>query len=202
MKKHQKNMKAIISMPKAMQALLITLLTVAHKSVETIYDVIPTISSTAYTREYNNPTSPFLYFTLAGVAYRVDQTTIPPPAPVMIGTGTTGGEFVFPFKGTSTTFGVMLRHDSNDSLLKSTSLNMANSPPLSLVNYKVITGIHFIKLSFSPTGKIFLIPFNENGQNRRRRRLLLNGSTTDLCYLSSINPTTGTVATPVVLSGS
>ena len=201
MKNNAKNMKEIIRMPKALQALLITLLAVAHKSVETIYDVTPTISTTAYIREYNNPTSTFLYFTVAGVAYRVDQTTMPPPAPVMIGTGTTGGEFVFPFKGTSTTFGVVLRHDSNDSVLTSTSLNMANNPPLTLVNYKIVLGIHFIKLSFSPTGKIFLIPFNENGLNRRRRRLLLNGSTTALCYLSSIDPATGVIATPVVLSG-
>ena len=63
------------------------LLTVPSWSQETNYDVPPAISPSGYAREYNNPSSNFLYYSIAGSGYRVDVSTMPPPAPVFLGVG-------------------------------------------------------------------------------------------------------------------
>ena len=102
---------------------------------------------------------------------------MPPPSPTLLGDGTIKADFIFPFKGTSSSFSILVKHDSSDTIFSSYSLDTGNTPPLTSIASRTITGVNIIKLSFSPSGKIFMIPYNQNGEDdRRRRRLLLTGS--------------------------
>ena len=160
------------------------------------------VSPTGYFREYNAPTSPILYYTKSKNIYGIDLTTMPPPAAVLLGDATIKADFIFPFRGTSSSFAILVKHVSSDTLFSGYTLTTGNTPPLAKVNEYTITGVNIIKVSFSPSGKIFMIPYNQNGEDNRRRRLLLTGGQSDVCYLSSINPATGSVTTPVALAGS
>ena len=168
--------------------------------LEVAYDGLTSVTTTGYFREYNNPSSPILYYSKNKEFYGIDLKTMPPPSPVLLGDATIKGDFIFPFKGTSSSFAILVKHDSLNTLLTSCSLISGASPPLAAIGSFTISGVNIIKVSFSPTGKIFMIPYNQNGEDdrrRRRRRLLLQGDTNDLCYLSSIDPATGVITTPV-----
>ena len=155
------------------------------------------IANSQLSKPFNTLATPMMYFLKNNKMSRVNLTNNPPPAPVTLST-----EIIDQFhviRGQTAPLVISFKYSGSDIRISGYVVTGSGaSSTLSHINTAIITGQHFIKLSFTAQGDLLYIPFNRHGDPFRRRLLQLIGDDSDKCALGTINMATGAVSNPVI----
>ena len=76
---------------------------------------------------------------------------------------------------------VTIKHDAANSRIRTYSIGATGPNYLSGKSDLSLNSFHPIKIAYSPTGGVFMLPYWGSAPESTRRRLLLSGDDTKLC---------------------